>query len=373
MKNLMLAVVLSVALTGCTDKAASTAKSKAADAAAGMVIAKRDCKACHGLDGRSVAPGIPHLAAQREPYLLASLNEYKDGRRTHAALKNMADQLSEADLRNVATFYASQPPLVTTPVVDVKQSPPYELGKAQAAACAKCHGQDGNSTIPGTPSLAGQQPHYLIAAIREYHSGERKDSVMKSMLRASDTLDIENLALYYSVQTPAQRPAPKRGDPVAGEPATAMCGGCHGAHGVSNDAATPSLAGQDPEYLIKAAKAYRTTRQNWAMQKYVSVLSDKDLENIAAFYAIQKSVPASQMPGSIQEMVEKCNRCHDAEENKSVVMPKMRGQDKDYLIMALRAYRDNKRENSSMHNMSYPFNNAIIESIASWYASQPAK
>jgi cytochrome c553 len=51
----------------------------------------------------------------------------------------------------------------------------------------------------------------------------------------------------------------------------------------------------------------------------------------------------------------------------------MRGQDKYYLIMALRAYRDGKRESTAMHSMSYPYSNAIIESLASWYASQPPK
>lgn len=372
MKNFVLGIALSVMLIGCTDKGTSTAQSVAGDVGAGKVIAERDCKACHGLDGRGVAPGIPHLAAQRVRFLLASLYEYKDGRRTHAALKGMAENMSDADLRNVAAYYASQLP-VAIASTDVKQSSPYEQGKALAAECAKCHGADGNSNIPGTPSLAGQQPHYLVAAIREYHSGERKVAVMKSMLQSSDVIAIENLALYFSAQTPAQRTAPAHGDPAAGEPATAMCGGCHGPRGVSNDAATPSLAGQDPEYLVNAAKAYRTTRQNWAMQRYVAALSDKDLENIAAFYAVQKSSPASQMPGSNQDLAEKCNRCHDAEDNPAIVMPKLRGQDKDYLIMALRAYRDGKRESSMMHNMSYPYNNAIIESLASWYASQPAK
>jgi cytochrome c553 len=53
--------------------------------------------------------------------------------------------------------------------------------------------------------------------------------------------------------------------------------------------------------------------------------------------------------------------------------PKMNGQDKDYLIMALRAYRDGKRESSMMHNMSFTYSNAIIESISSWYAGQPAR
>jgi cytochrome c553 len=109
------------------------------------------------------------------------------------------------------------------------------------------------------------------------------------------------------------------------------------------------------------------------MQRYVSGLSDKDIDNISAFYAAQKPKAADRVPSSTQELADKCNRCHDAADNTSMSAPKMRGQDKDYLIMALRAYRDDKRESAAMHKMSFPYSNAIIESLASWYASQPAK
>ena len=369
----MLVFVLALALAGCTDKHESTTKPAAADLAAGKVIAERDCKACHGANGGGAAPAIPHLAAQRERYLLASLKEYKECKRGHAALKDMTAKMSEADMRNVAAYFASLPPVANPPAQDIKHSSPYEQGKALAAACANCHGEDGNAKTPGTPSLAGQQPHYLVAAIQEYHRGDRRTGVMKSVLRDSARLDLENLALYFAAQTPAKRAPASRGDPAAGEPLTAMCGGCHGAGGVSGDTATPSLAGQDAQYLANAIKAYRKTRQNWGMQRYVSGLNDKDIDNISAFYATQNPRAADQVPSSTQELAAKCNRCHDAEENASMSAPKMRGQDKDYLIMALRAYRDGKRESTTMHSMSYPYSNAIIESLASWYASQPAK
>jgi len=80
------------------------------------------------------------------------------------------------------------------------------------------------------------------------------------------------------------------------------------------------------------------------------------------------------VPAPTQELAAKCDRCHDDETNASVVAPKMRGQDKDYLVMALRNYRDDgARESSMMHRMSFPYSNAMIESVANWYASQPAK
>jgi cytochrome c553 len=368
---------LSAALVGCTDKDQSTAKpgpekQAAADISAGKVIAERDCKACHGLDGKGAAPGIPNLAAQRDRYLLASLKEYKEGKRVHAALMDMAANMSEADMRNVVAYYAGLPAIASATGNDLKVSSPYEDGKALAAACTKCHGDDGNSRTPGTPSLAGQQPHYLVAAIQEYHQGERKTAPMKSMLTGSDKLQLEKLGLYFASQTPVQRPPPPFGNPEAGKPTTALCGGCHGSGGVSHDASTPSLAGQDPQYLVKAIKAYRTTRQHWGMQRYVAGLSDQDIANIAAFYAVQKPMAADKVPSSTQELAEKCNRCHDAD-NAAIAAPKMRGQDKDYLVMALRAYRDGKRESSTMHSMSSIYSNALIDSIATWYAGQPGK
>ncbi len=376
MKHFMLGIVLSVALIGCTEKEKPTAettaaKPLAADVRAGKAIAEQNCKACHGLDGRGVAPGIPHLAAQRERYLLLALTEYKEVRRSHAALKDLATRLSEAELRNVVAYYASQPPIPVVAGKDVQQASLLERGKTLAASCAKCHGEDGNSATPGTPTLAGQQPHYLVTAIDEYHRGDRGTAAMKSILRDASNVDLENLALYYASRMPAQRAAPGFGDSKVGEPLTAMCGGCHGPNGVSSDAATPSLAGQDPQYLVKAIKAYRTTRKHWGMQRYVAGLSDKDVENISAFYVSQKSQPAGGAPSTARELASKCDRCHDAEDNPKMVVPILRGQDKDYLVMALRAYRDDKRESTTMHRMSIVYSNAIIDDITSWYASQP--
>ena len=368
-----LTIAVSATLIGCSNKAPSTAKMAAGDPAAGKIIVVRDCKACHGLDGKGIAPAIPNLAAQREQYLFNSLKEYKDGKRAHAALKNMTYNMSEADLRNVAAYFASLPPITNAATTDVKHSSPYEQGKVAAAACTKCHGEDGNSTVPGTPTLAGQQPHYLVDAIQEYHRGDRSIDPMRSSLRESDNLKLESLALYFSSQTPVKRAAPTRGDAAAGEPETAMCGGCHGFRGVSVDAATPNLAGQDAEYLVKAIKSYRTTRKNWGMERYVSGLSNKDVDNIAAYYATQTPKAADQVPTSTQELAAKCNLCHDQAASPTMAAPKLDGQDRDYLVMALRAYRDDKRESSTMHRMSFPYSNAIIESLASWYASQPAK
>jgi len=360
-------------LVACSQEQTPASAPPAGDVAAGKSVAEQKCKTCHGLDGKGIAPGIPNLAGQRARYLLASLKEYKDGTRSHAALEELIRNMSEADARNVVAYYAAQPPLKGASAADTQQASPFEEGKKLAQVCAKCHGEDGNSTTPGTPSLAGQQPHYLVVAIQEYHRGERETVSMESMLRGANKSDVEKLALYFASQEPTGRPAPGFGDAAAGEPLSAVCGGCHGPHGISTDASTPSLAGQDARYLVKSIKSYRTTRHHWGMQRFVAGLSDKDIENIAAFYTAQKPKAAGTIPAATKDLAAKCNRCHDVDDGPAMTAPKLRGQDREYLARAMRAYRDGRRGNSTMHSMSYVYGNAIIESISSFYAAQPAQ
>lgn len=379
MNQLLLAAAISLALIGCSKKEElSTGPAPetlaAADVAAGRIMAERECRGCHGLDGRGTAPGIPHLAAQSERYLIASIAAYREGKRMHAALREMAAGMSEADLHNVVGYYASLPPVAAGSAGGAPAFLPYEHGKELASACTKCHGEDGNATTAGIPSVAGQQPHYLVVAVQEYLNGVRKTDPMHALLRPLSKLDVESVALYFASQAPAERGPPSFGDPAAGEPLTAVCGGCHGAHGVSTDTATPNLAGQDARYLVNAVKAYPKSRRHESMESYVGDLSQTDIENIAAFYAIQKSRPSEQGRTIVQDLIAKCDRCHAAGvDNASMAVPKISGQDKDYLVMALRAYRDNRRESSMMHNMSLPYSDAVIESVSAYYAGQPAR
>jgi len=370
MKNTLLAIFLSVILTGCSDDV-TPQKQSAADISAGQKVAERECKGCHGLDGKGAAPGIPNLAGQRGRYIMAALKEYKDNVRVHAALRAIATNMSDDETRTVAAFYASLTPI---PAVKMDVFSPYENGKAVAAACTSCHGANGNSQTPGTPGLAGQQPIYFVAATQEYLTNARESAPMVPMLRKLSRIDIESAALYFASQTPALRGAAPTGDAAAGEPLTAVCGGCHGSHGVSTDTATPTLAGQDPQYLAHSIKAYRTTRKHALMGRLVANLSDKDIANIAAFYSIQKSKPAEDGQTLLKATTDKCDRCHSGGlDNPALAIPIINGQDKDYLILALRAYRDDKRGNSMMHNMSLPYSDSIMEGIASYYAGQRSK
>jgi cytochrome c553 len=373
MRYLLLTTIVAALVVGCTDRPEPPTE-PAADLVAGKSLAEANCAGCHYLNGRGAAPGIPHLAAQVNDYLLDSLRAYRAGKRFHAALQDMTAHMSAAEIRDVAAYYASLAPVVdTSPTVDPDTMlSPYQQGEAAAEACAACHGADGNSTIPGTPSLAGQQPLYFVAATRAYLSGLRNISTMESTVRGLSKLDMENMALFYASQTPAKREPPALGDPTAGEPLSAQCGGCHGAHGISHDAATPSLAGQDAQYLVIATKAYRDhTRHHDVM---LADSTDQEIENIAAFYAVQESRAAEDGLTSAQELINKCDRCHGSGiDNVATVMPKINGQDREYLARALRAYRDDRRESSMMHKMTLPYSDTMIEAISSEYASRPAE
>lgn len=382
MRLLLLGFALTLALTGCTKKdeaavaptaANTTPKQATGDIRAGLTIAERDCKSCHGLDGVGTAPAIPHLAAQRANYMLEAIKEYKAGKRVHAALE-MTGKLSESDMLNVVSYYSSLPAVTVAADKAASRFLPYEHGKAKSAACAKCHSDDGNSKTPGIPNLAGQQPRYFVVALQEYLHGARKKDPMHALLPLLNKLDMESLALYFASQTPAPRTAPPSGDPVAGERLSTVCAGCHGPAGLSTDASTSTLASQDFQYLVNAIKSYKKGRQHEGMRALVSKLSDKDIDNIAAFYTTQKSRPAANGEALVKDLVEKCDRCHKAGlENPTMAVPTINGQDKDYLVMSLRSYRDTRRESSLMHNMSLPYSDAIIEGIASFYASQPPK
>jgi cytochrome c553 len=372
MKPFLLVVALSLCIAACTDRQAPAPKSAdekpgAGDPVAGKTVADRACKACHGLDGQGTAPGIPNLASQRAAYLVAAFAKHAAGKRPHAALSGMPDRLGDADSRNVAAYYASLAPRGRASAAGAAASSPYEDGKALAFRCSKCHGEDGNALKSGIPSLAGQQPLFLANALRSRHSGGRATPAF-----AFDSMQSEKLSLYFASQTPALRAPSRAGDANAGSAAAAPCGGCHGVDGVSDDAMTPSLAGQDPAYLAAKLKTYRASRRHGALQRHIAGLSDQDVNDIVAFYAGKQPRAARKGVAEARELTAQCDRCHDAE-NPAVPAPILRGQDKDYLAIALRGYRDGRRESSTMHQLSSVYGNVLIDSIATWYAGQSMK
>jgi len=77
-----------------------------------------------------------------------------------------------------------------------------EKGKAKAAMCAACHGQNGKAMIPNYPNLAGQNAPYTVKQLRAFKDGIRKDPIMAGMAAGLSDEDMENIAAYYASLKP---------------------------------------------------------------------------------------------------------------------------------------------------------------------------
>jgi cytochrome c553 len=365
MKKILAGVITSLVLTACGGESEPVAP--AMDIESGKAIVEANCTGCHTLEGQGKTAKIPNLAAQPAEYLVEAMHEYREGGRHHAALQDLIGGFSESDIRNIAGFFASLPPVVAVPVGD-KQSA-YDKGEEVAAVCTECHGERGFSTTPGIPSLAGQHPAYLIVATQEYADGSRGHVEKEEMLSGLGDVDIEKMAMYFASQAPEMRDPPPLGDPAAGEPLTAICGSCHGDRGISDDVMVPNLAGQEPVYLVNAIKAYRSNERSH--EDMVTDQTDQEIENIAAFYSVQAA--GSVTEGGLRKtaVIAKCERCHgQAAGQSTMVVPSLKGQQQEYLLRVMKQYRDGERGNSMMHKMSAGYSDELLEEISAYYASQ---
>ena len=81
----------------------------AADLAAGKAKVIAVCAECHGLNGISVIANFPNLAGQKELYLRAQLKAFKEGKRKNQEMSLIVKQISNADIANVAAYFAGLP------------------------------------------------------------------------------------------------------------------------------------------------------------------------------------------------------------------------------------------------------------------------
>ena len=66
------------------------------------------------------------------------------------------------------------------------------------STCQTCHGEDGKASVVGTPNLSGQQKEYLIAQLRAYRSGARRNEQMSIIAKPLTDADIENVSEWYA-------------------------------------------------------------------------------------------------------------------------------------------------------------------------------
>ena len=260
------------------------------DALATGKAAAAGCAGCHGEGGVTRMPGMPNLVGFDQKYLVDAMKAYKSGARKHDMMKSLLSGLSDADINNLALYYALQKPArAQTPV-----SGDAAAGKAAAAACSACHGEVGVSAGAPNPSLAGQDAQYLLAALQAYKDGSRSDAAMKAPAAALDERAMKNLAAFYAAQQPQ---APKVQKPLSTAEWAARCDRCHGVNGNSTDPKVPAIAAQRADYMEQVLHAYRTgARKSTTMAAMAHMLSESDIEGLAAHYARQKARSVIYVP-----------------------------------------------------------------------------
>jgi cytochrome c553 len=169
-------------------------------------------------------------------------------------------------------------------------------GKTKAAACAACHGADGNSANPEWPKLAGQHASYLVKQLANFKAGERTNAMMAPMAAPLSEQEMADIAAFFTSQTPAEAKA----DPAlvaAGEKlfrggnattGVAACMGCHGPNGMGNPLANfPRLSGQHAAYTVNQLKTFRSgERANDAgkmMQNIAARMTDTEMQAVASY------------------------------------------------------------------------------------------
>ena len=168
-----------------------------------------------------------------------------------------------------------------------------------AGQCATCHGDKGQSVSPLFPSLAGQNPEYVVKQLNDFKSGKRKSDTMSPQVAGLTKEEIAALADWFAAQparqhrvsdeeiVPVGRYIYRKGNSWSGVP---PCADCHGADG-HGTATLPRLAGQNSRYLLGQLKDFnqRTrTNDNRAMHMVASRLTEFEAKAVADYL--------SQMP-----------------------------------------------------------------------------
>ena len=177
-----------------------------------------------------------------------------------------------------------------------------DIVKGQAIAkqvCSACHGEDGNSTSPANPKIAGQILEYHQKQLANFKANsERKSVVMLAMVANLSPADMQNVAAYYAGQKSKagvgqskETLALGRNIYRGGNAPTGLvaCAACHGPNGAGIPAQYPRLAGQFAEYTEVQMKAFRTGERandaNKMMRSIAAKMSDDEIRAVADYIA----------------------------------------------------------------------------------------
>jgi cytochrome c553 len=180
-----------------------------------------------------------------------------------------------------------------------------------------------------------------------------------------------------------------QGNAKAGESKIAMCIGCHGIKGYQASFPevyrVPMISGQGAKYITSALNAYKKgDRKHPTMRGIATSLTDQDIADISAYYAqhgvVEGAAPvvAKAADDKVAELLKKgaCVSCHGENFSKPIdpSYPKIAGQHKDYLFVALKSYKTENqatwgRANGVMGGIAKQFTNNELKALAGYVSS----
>lgn len=165
------------------------------------------CQGCHGEAGISSEDLIPNLAGQYAIYIAKQLRNFQSGARTHQIMSAMAMTINDADLTDIAAYFASQKTMQGDGKGENAVAKNLFL-KGDAGRgiqpCVSCHGANGKgmaANVATFPVIGGQHKAYLRAQLTNWRSGERSnspDGVMNKIAKTLTDAEIEALTDYIS-------------------------------------------------------------------------------------------------------------------------------------------------------------------------------
>jgi len=169
-------------------------------------------------------------------------------------------------------------------------------------------------------------------------------------------------------------------DPARGKAKAAPCEACHGTQDRPSLPATPSLSGQQEDFISLQMFLFREgLREAPQMAGALNGFTDFDLLDVAAYFGRQKPSRNSTQPdpklhargaGISKRMG--CGSCHLQDFRGQKQIPRISNQREDYLAATMKAYRDNKRTgaDTSMNGILYKMADGDIEALADFIAHQ---
>ena len=172
-------------------------------------------------------------------------------------------------------------------------------------------------------------------------------------------------------------PAEQKATQEAGRKASFFCANCHGDTGLSKYPEVPNLAGQHPAYVLNQIDAFLTGKRKDAfMQGLMKVLNNEEKASIAHYYSTQIPVPAMATPGPRaaegRDLYQKhCQRCHGPDARGAESMPRLAGQQVEYLRRSLSRYLKNTGERNypAMTAAMNGLGESHIEAVAEYLAA----